>query len=108
MGHCRGAILGDVLANLITLCGHDVVKEYYINDYGNQIKNFTLSVFYRINEILTNKKFPQNKDLYPGSYIIDIAKNIINEKKITNYDDFDSIKSILTKSSLKFSMKMID
>ncbi|MAJ23020.1 MAG: arginine--tRNA ligase [Candidatus Pelagibacter sp. TMED64] len=107
VGHCRGAILGDVLANLVSLCGHNVVKEYYINDYGNQIKNFTLSVFYRINEILKNIKFPQNKDLYPGSYIVDIANSIINEKKIKDYDNFDSIKNDLTKSSLRYSMQMI-
>ena len=40
VGHCRGAIYGDVLANLLKFNGHKVTKEYYINDYGNQIKNF--------------------------------------------------------------------
>ena len=51
VGHCRGAIYGDVLANLLSFNGNKVVKEYYINDYGNQIKNFVESVYLRIVEI---------------------------------------------------------
>ena len=74
-GHCRGAILGDAIANLLVFNGNEVIKEYYVNDQGSQVKNFTLSVYYRIIEILNNKKFPENqKDLYPGKYIVDIAK----------------------------------
>lgn len=46
VGHCRGAIYGDVLANLLKFNGNNVTKEYYINDYGNQINNFTKSVFF--------------------------------------------------------------
>ena len=48
VGHCRGAIYGDVLANLLIFNGNKVVKEYYINDYGGQIKNFVESVYLRI------------------------------------------------------------
>ena len=60
---------------------HKVTKEYYVNDYGNQIINFTKSVYFRIREILNNEKFPSdNPDLYPGDYLIDIAKNIISQK----------------------------
>ena len=51
VGHCRGAILGDVMANLLLFNNNKVTKEYYINDYGNQIINFTKSVYYRIREI---------------------------------------------------------
>ena len=46
VGHCRGAIYGDVLANLLKFNGNKVTKEYYINDYGSQIINFTKSVFF--------------------------------------------------------------
>ena len=45
VGHCRGAIFGDVLSNLLMFNGNKVVKEYYINDYGNQIRNFVESAF---------------------------------------------------------------
>tara|TARA_A100001015_G_C14554881_1_gene542971 strand:- start:28 stop:567 length:540 start_codon:yes stop_codon:yes gene_type:complete len=41
IGHCRGAIYGDVLANLLTFNGNKVTKEYYINDYGSQIRKIT-------------------------------------------------------------------
>ena len=81
VGHCRGSILGDVIANLLIFNGNDVTKEYYVNDLGKQIKNFTLSVYYRIIEILHNKEFPKNgDDLYPGENVIDIAKKIIDKK----------------------------
>jgi len=66
VGHCRGAIYGDVLSNLLKFNGNKVTKEYYINDYGNQIKNFVESVYYRIIEIKDNKSFPDNENLYPG------------------------------------------
>ena len=45
VGHCRGAVFGDVLSNLLKFNGNNVIKEYYINDYGNQINNFIKSVF---------------------------------------------------------------
>ncbi len=77
VGHCRGAIYGDVLANLLKFNGNKVVKEYYINDYGNQIKNFAKSVFMRIREIKYNERFIPKEDLYPGEYIIDIGNMTI-------------------------------
>ena len=77
VGHCRGAIIGDVLANLLKFNGHKVTKEYYVNDYGNQIKSFVESVYYRILEVKKKIKFPLDKKLYPGKYFIDIAKKII-------------------------------
>ncbi len=107
VGHCRGAIYGDVLCNLLKFNGNDVIKEYYINDYGNQIKNFTKSVFLRIREIKYNEKFINDLDLYPGDYIIDIAKKIISEKKIVNYENFEDCYELLSNESLKLSMKLI-
>ena len=65
-------------SNILIFNKHEVFKEYYVNDYGNQIINFTKSVFHRIREILNNENFPiDNPDLYPGDYLINIAKNII-------------------------------
>ena len=89
VGHCRGAIFGDVLANLLKFNGNKVTKEYYINDYGGQIKNFVESVYYRIIEIKYKKKFPNKKDLYPGFYIIDIAEKIINKNSKLDFKDFE-------------------
>ena len=74
VGHCRGAILGDVISNLLKFNNQEVVKEYYVNDHGNQILHFTRSVYLRIKEKLDNQTFPLNEDdLYPGEYIKDIA-----------------------------------
>ena len=65
---------------LLKFNGNKVTKEYYINDYGNQIINFTKSVFLRIREIKYNEKFINQENLYPGEYIIEIGKKIINSK----------------------------
>ena len=107
VGHCRGAIYGDVLANLLIFNGNTVTKEYYINDYGNQIKNFVESVYYRIIEIKKKKSFPNKENLYPGEYIIDIAKNILNDNNHLDLTDFDKNFEFLKKKSLKASMNLI-
>ena len=107
VGHCRGAIYGDVLANLLKFNGNKVTKEYYINDYGNQITNFAKSVYLRIREIKYNEKFTSQKDLYPGEYIIEIGKIIINSFKNEKFDNFDESFELLKKESLKHSMKLI-
>ena len=107
VGHCRGAVLGDALSNLLSFNGNKVTKEYYVNDYGGQIKNFVSSVNYRILEIVENKSFPKDKDLYPGDYIIDIAKKIIKNKSIRDFSNFEKIYKKLSSESLKHSMKLI-
>ena len=108
VGHCRGAILGDVLSNLLSFHGHSVDREYYVNDHGNQIVHFSKSVFLRIREILKNEPFPQNdSDLYPGDYLIDIAKNIIQQEKDLKFDDFNKISKKLTLLSVEESLKLI-
>jgi arginyl-tRNA synthetase len=107
VGHCRGAIYGDVLANLLKFNGNKVTKEYYINDYGNQIKNFVESVFLRIKEIKNNEKFPLKKDLYPGLYIKEIAKKILDKNKDRNFDNFEEIFEFLKEKSLHESMQLI-
>ena len=107
VGHCRGAIYGDVLANLLKFNGNTVTKEYYIKDYGNQIKNFTKSVFLRIREIKFKENFVKSEDIYPGEYIIDIAKNILKDKIIIDFENFEKSYEILSKESLKHSMNMI-
>ena len=108
VGHCRGAILGDVISNLLMFNNHQVTKEYYVNDYGNQIIYFTKSVYFRIREILFKEKFPiDNKDLYPGDYLIDIAKNIIEQNENIKFDNFENISNELTNLSVKESLKLI-
>ena len=108
VGHCRGAVLGDVISNMLSFNGNIITKEYYVNDSGAQIKNFVLSVYSRILEILERKPFPQDKDLYPGDYIIDIAKEVIKKKTIKNFSNFKKIYKKLSLASLKYSMQLIN
>ena len=107
VGHCRGAIYGDVLANLLKFNGNKVTKEYYINDYGNQIINFTKSVYLRIREIKYDEEFLKSKDLYPGEYIIEIGKKIIDANKNEEFKNFDKSFILLKEESLKYSMELI-
>ncbi len=108
MGHCRGAILGDVIANILLFNNHKVNKEYYVNDYGNQIINFTKSVYFRIREISFNEPFPlDNEELYPGDYLIKFAENIINSNKKLDFKDFNKISDELTILSIEEALKLI-
>ena len=108
VGHCRGAVSGDVLANILKFNKHKVHKEYYVNDYGNQIINFTKSVYYRIKEQTDKEPFPKdNEDLYPGDYIIQIAKNIINDNKDLDFKNFEKISDKLTILAVNESIKII-
>ena len=108
VGHCRGAILGDVISNVLIFNKHKVTKEYYVNDYGNQIINFTKSVYFRIREVHFKETFPEdNPDLYPGDYLIDFAKNIISNNSNLNFDNFDEISDKLTALSIEQALLLI-
>ena len=108
VGHSRGAILGDVIANVLLFNKHKVTKEYYVNDYGNQIINFAKSVYFRIREISFKEPFPNdNEDLYPGDYIIDFANNILKNHKDIDFDNFDNISEKLIPLSIEESLGLI-
>ena len=107
VGHCRGAILGDVIANVLTFNNHKVTKEYYVNDYGNQIINFTKSVYFRIREIKFNEPFPNDEDLYPGEYLKDFANNIISSNNEIDFSNFDNISDKLSSLSIDEALKLI-
>ena len=108
VGHCRGAILGDVISNVLTFNKHSVTKEYYVNDYGNQIINFTKSVYFRIREQKFKETFPiDNPDLYPGDYLIDFAKNIISLNSNMNFEDYENVSEKLTSLSIEQALLLI-
>jgi arginyl-tRNA synthetase len=76
IGHARGAVVGDVIANILGTSGFSVFREYYINDTGNQMNNLGKSVFFRYLEFLgDNVGFPEG--CYQGEYIRDLAKEIM-------------------------------
>lgn len=79
VGHCRGAVVGDALANLLSFAGFDVVKEYYINDAGSQIDVLARSVFLRYREALGEKIGEIPPGLYPGDYLIPVGQSLAND-----------------------------
>ena len=108
VGHCRGAVLGDVISNVLIFNKHSVTKEYYVNDYGNQIINFTKSVYFRIREQKFKEIFPiDNPDLYPGDYLIDFAKNIILSNSNMNFEDYENVSEKLTSLSIEQALLLI-
>ncbi len=81
IGHGRWAALGDVLANLLSFTGHEVSREFYVNDYGRQMELFAASVEAAYLELLGEPSdFPE--DGYHGAYIYDIARELLD-----NYGD---------------------
>ncbi len=94
LGTARGAAYGDSLANILSFCGYNTTKEYYINDAGNQINNLGISVKQRYNGLCgLEENMPE--DGYYGSEIIDIAK-MIKEKYGDNKlnEDLEYFKNI--------------
>ncbi len=89
VGHTRGAVFGDTLANIFNFVGFDVCREYYINDSGEQIRNLAKSVYLRYKQNFSDKEIAIPEDLYPGEYLIPIAKKISEEhgKKFLDKDE---------------------
>ena len=79
VGHGRGAILGSTLANVLNLAGYQCEKEYYINDAGAQMTAFYLSLYARYKEAF-GQSYEMPANGYMGSYMVDLAKEIIGEK----------------------------
>ncbi len=79
VGHCRGAVFGDGLANLLLFAGYDVTKEYYINDAGAQIDVLGRSVLLRYREALGEDIGEIPAGLYPGDYLVPLGKALAQE-----------------------------
>jgi len=79
IGHARGAVIGDVITNILKTAGYSVSKEYYINDAGNQMHNLGRSVLFRYRELLGDThEYPE--ECYQGAYITDLAREILDEQ----------------------------
>ena len=100
IGHGRGACYGDNLSRIMSLCGYDVTREYYINDAGNQMNNLGISIKERYKEIC-HLDFKIPEDGYHGKEIINIAKKIYdqyNDKKLEesiNYFKEEGLKILM-------------
>ncbi|WP_174287112.1 arginine--tRNA ligase [Sphingomonas bacterium] len=79
MGHCRGAVVGDALANLLAFTGYDVTREYYINDAGGQVDVLARSVHLRYREALGEAVGAVPEGLYPGDYLVPVGAALAEE-----------------------------
>lgn len=108
VGHCRGAVVGDVLANLLAFTGHDVVKEYYINDAGGQIGVLAQSVFLRYREALGEDIGAIPEGLYPGDYLVPLGQALAKEfgKTLLTMDEEERL-ALIKQRSIDAMMQMI-
>ncbi len=74
--HARGAILGDVLANLLDFAGYKITREYYINDAGTQVDTLARSAYLRYRQALGEKDITIAEGLYPGEYLIEVGQQL--------------------------------
>lgn len=117
VGHGRGAVTGDTIANLLEWTGYQVDREYYFNNAGRQMRVLGDSVKLRYKELLGEKiDFPD--DYYQGEYIIDIAEKLFNEsgeslinenpeskfKESAEEEIFQDIKNTLTRINIQFKI----
>ena len=79
MGHCRGAVVGDALANLLEFVGHPVTREYYVNDAGAQVDVLARSAHLRYREALGESIGEIPEGLYPGDYLVPVGKVLAAE-----------------------------
>ena len=98
IGHGRGAIYGNIISKFLKIQGHQTVKEYYVNDHGNQIKKLVESVLSKIDSNYANGK---DDDLYQGDYIETVAKTIEERIKKKDMEDFNAQRTIILDEMFK-------
>ncbi|EJF84712.1 arginyl-tRNA synthetase [Bartonella elizabethae Re6043vi] len=108
VGHCRGAVVGDVLSNLLQFTGYNITKEYYINDAGQQIEVLAHSVLLRYREALGQKINEIPEGLYPGEYLIPLGQSLAQEfgDQLLSMDK-DEALSIVKERAIQAMMSMI-
>jgi arginyl-tRNA synthetase len=79
MGHCRGAVVGDALATLLEYTGHDVTREYYVNDAGAQVDVLARSAHIRYLQALGRHDGDIPEGLYPGDYLVPVGAALAAE-----------------------------
>src|SRR6266446_4414915 len=79
VGHCRGAVFGDALANLLAFAGYAVTREYYVNDAGAQVDVLARSAYLRYRKALGENIGEIPEGLYPGDYLKPVGQALIAE-----------------------------
>lgn len=107
VANARGAVIGDVIANIFEWNGYQVTREYYVNDAGEQIKILAQSTFARYKEAL-GKNISFGEELYPGEYLIPIAKKLKEKygSSLLEIDEQEAL-NIVSKHALEDILKII-
>jgi arginyl-tRNA synthetase len=90
VAHGRGAVTGDVIANLLDAAGYRVEREYYVNDLGHQIDVLGRSIYLRYAELF-GRAFDPPEDFYPGDYITELAQTIRDEDQDAYLDQPEEV-----------------
>lgn len=93
LGHGRGAAYGDTLCNILSRCGYEVVREFYINDAGRQVRMLGESIFSRWKQ-LKNPEYPFPQDGYQGEYVRELAVAAGREKDFTDMEAGEMIQKL--------------
>lgn len=104
IGHAKSAIVGDVLSNIYKKFGYTVIKEYYINDTGNQIRQLVRSVYIRYKQLLGFDMRIDN-ECYPGKYLIKIAKNL--QKQYGDHLQYQNDKNTISNFTIDAIINII-
>ena len=108
VGHCRGAVFGDALANLLAFSGYDVTREYYVNDAGAQVDVLARSAFLRYREALGEDIGEIPEGLYPGDYLCTVGEALAAEygPRLHNMTE-DSWLPIVRDKAIEMMLEMI-
>ena len=99
VGHCRGAVFGDALANLLDHSGYKVTREYYVNDAGAQVDVLARSAYLRYREALGEViEIPEG--LYPGDYLCAVGEALKEEygQRLHNMEEAEWLPIVRAKS----------
>ena len=107
VGHARGAVFGDALARLLEKTGHDVLREYYINDAGSQVDVLARSALLRMREAQGEAIGEIPEGLYPGDYLVPVGEKLAAEHAdLTDKSDDEQV-AIAKSVALPMMMDMI-
>ncbi len=119
VGHGRGAALGDTLCRILDFCGYDVVREFYVNDAGQQLRLLGESIFSRLKQMSDSSAYPFPDKGYHGEYVLDLARTISKEIDLKDVSEekaihicaqkgkdilFEEIKATLAQFGVEFDV----
>ncbi len=109
IGHARNAAIGATLCNVLEKAGHRVIREYLVNDYGNQMNNLAASIFARYQQIF-DKDFPMPEDSYRGGDIIEFAQAFYEKygDKYKGVEYTDEMRKFFRQFGRQFALENIE